>query len=82
MKTTVQTHYFEEWIKEHNPNGAERLAIKAGVSTGIIYGCRRGKAPKKLSTKLKIVRALDKEVTQVFREAATSRDGGDGPTAA
>lgn len=59
MKRRVERKYIDSWIAENSPNGMAKLALQAGVSTGLIGKAREGYAPRKAGSRLMFCRVLD-----------------------
>ncbi len=55
------------WITAHNPYGAERLAMKSGISVSLIRKINsEDYVPTKLDTLEKIAKALKVEINDLF----------------
>lgn len=54
----VNTEMFKDWLDENGPNGIAKLAIETGLSVSLLQKVRSGVAPKKQSTRKRILAAL------------------------
>ena len=73
MKRTVNSEIIENWIGENGPQGLEKLAIKAGVSSSLLAKAKRGDVPKNLYKLRQIAEAIGQSVEEVFPLATTKK---------
>ena len=66
MTNEVDTKLIETWLRENSPNAVAKLQIKADISKHTIERLRRGLAPKREATRLKVCNALGLEHDALF----------------
>lgn len=58
MNRKVDRKYIDSWVTKHRPNGIEKLAEKAEISSSMMNKVRIGRVPKREYTRRRICRAL------------------------
>ncbi|CAB4152597.1 hypothetical protein UFOVP610_20 [uncultured Caudovirales phage] len=75
MTRTVERKHLDEWIDKNGPDGALKLAKKAGVSSSLLLKARAGRAPVKGFMRAQICKALgvsEDELFPIVEELKTS----------
>jgi hypothetical protein len=73
MDKTVNRDIIDDWIDQNGPNGLARLSIESGVSPSTIGYARRGVAPKKDRTRLKLARAVGVAESILFPDSKKTK---------